>query len=277
MLKKAENALNMERSDTHLNTETTKKEDLLTLSEFCAATGRSAWGILMDIKNGKIEKAILEGEDAETTMIPASELKKARARRSSRLSLPSTKTVRAENRAEESFETNFRESFDSTLLDSVEVPTSFEMYVPGEIRRSIDSMELERVTGLEQKIEALQNLVGRLELELEEQKTAVLSQTQTLDVTQGQLLIAEASAAQEREGREQAEASVTQEKEGRAKAESQAGQERDGRLSAEKRVQSLEVALEDAERRASAPWWKHLFGLTKPAKVPGETSRETVG
>lgn len=242
----AENPRLMEQAELGLNAESTQPEELLTLSEFCAATGRSAWGILMDIKSGKIARAASDSTSSEGTMIPASELKKARARRSSQLSQPSPKATRAEGRAEDSFESAFRDSFDSTLLDSVETPTSFELYVPGESKSLFDSSERAR---LEKQIDALQSQIDRLELELDEQKTAVLSQTQSLSVTQAELYKAEAVAAQERDGRLIAEGRETK--------------ERDGRLSAETQLMSLTVALEDAERRASAPWWKHLLGLTK--------------
>lgn len=251
----------MERSESGLNVESTKQEELLTLSEFCAATGRSAWGILMDIKSGKIARAISDGTGSETTMIPASELKKARVRRPSRLSLSSSKAIRTEGRSEESFESAFRESFDSTLLDSVDAPTSFELYVPGESQTVLDSSER---TLLEKQIDQLQSQIDKLELELEEQKTSVLSQTQTLSITQAELFKAEAVAAQEREGRQSAESATALERDGRLSAEGRETKERDGRLTAETQLLSLGAALEEAERRAAAPWWKHLLGLTKP-------------
>lgn len=249
----------MERSEPGLKAESTQQEELLTLSEFCAATGRSAWGILMDIKSGKIARAS-EASGSEATMIPASELKKARVRRSSRLSLPSSKTTRTEGRSEDSFESAFRESFDSTLLDSVETPTSFELYVPGDSKTLLDSSE--RIL-LEKQIDTLQSQIDRLELELDEQKTAALSQTQTLSVTQAELFKAEAVAAQERDGRQSAESAAALERDGRLSAEGRETKERDGRLAAETQLMSLATALEEAERRASAPWWKHLLGMTK--------------
>ena len=212
---------------------------LLSASEFAAAIGKTERQVYRYIQKGRLQALSPEETGLPGVRIPEAELERFLGRFGPPTSPWARVVVGApgEVRPRVGPPGGGPEAYDS-FEDSAEDYPSAEAEAPAAAPGPL-------VVPLERHEAAVMRL-GYLESQLEQSRRMLTDGTQQESDLRRRL--EELEAALKEQERESLRASV--------RAETEA----DGRAEAEARARQLAVRLEEAERRARAPWWKRLLG-----------------
>jgi predicted DNA-binding transcriptional regulator AlpA len=193
---------------------------LLSASEFAAAIGKTERQVYRYVQKGRVRALSAEETGLPGVRIPESELEAFLAR----FGPPAGGWVRPRASASSARE-----------LDSFEESTEEEPAVP-----------VPALTVPLERHEAAVMRLGYLESQLEQSRRMLTDGSQTESDIRSRL--------------EEAEESLKAQELELLRAEVRAEAAAEARAEAESRARQLAVRLEDAERRARAPWWRRLLG-----------------